>query len=180
MAASLEIKINDRALQRLAERARQVLGRRPSFKPLLNAIKGEMVTSTARRFETGTAPDGSRWRPSLAALAKRRQTLINDGHLRDSISETPPVVTPTSVEIGTNVPYAGIHQFGATIPPHTIRARRARALAIPGIGFRRSVKHPGGTIHARPFLGLSAQDETVIHNLTEDWMRKITARLHHA
>lgn len=177
MAASLEIKINDRALQQLVERARQVLGRRPSFKPLLNAIGLEMVTSTQRRFETGTAPDGSRWRPSLAALEERRQTLIKTARLRDSNTYN---VTSTDVEVGTNVEYAGIHQGGATIPPHTIRARRARALRIPGVGFRRSVKHPGGTIPARPFLGLSAQDETIIHNLTEDWMRKITARLNHA
>lgn len=177
MAASLEIKINDRALQRLVERARQVLGRRPSFRPLLNAIGLEMVTSTARRFETGTAPDGSRWARSITALREGRQTLIKTARLRDSITYN---ATSTDVEVGTNVEYAGIHQGGATIPPHTIRARRARALAIPGIGFRRSVKHPGGTIHARPFLGLSAQDETIIHNLTEDWMRKITARLNHA
>ena len=84
------------------------------------------------------------------------------------------------MEIGTNVAYAGVHQDGARTRPHTIAARRARALAIPGIGYRRKVNHPGSTIPARPFLGVSAQDQTIIHNLTEDWMRKITARLNHA
>lgn len=177
MGATLELKIDERELKKLVERARQVLGRRPSFKPLLSAIGLEMVTSTGRRFETGTAPDGSRWPRSLAALQEGRQTLIKTGRLRDSITYN---ATSTDVEVGTNVEYAPPHQFGATIPPHTIRARRARALRIPGIGFRRSVKHPGSTVPARPFLGLSTQDETIIHNITEDWMRKITARLNHA
>jgi len=177
VAASLEIKINDRALQRLVERARQVLGRRPSFKPLLNAIGLEMVTSTQRRFETGIAPDGTRWARSLAALRESRQTLIKTARLRDSITYN---ATSADVEVGTNVEYAGVHQTGARTRPHTIAARRARALAIPGIGYRRRVNHPGSTIPARPFLGVSAQDQTIIHNLTEDWMRKITARLNHA
>ncbi len=177
MGATLELKIDERELKKLVERARQVLGRRPSFKPLLCAIGLEMVTSTGRRFETGTAPDGSRWPSSLAALQEGRQTLIKTGRLRDSSTYN---VTSTDVEIGTNVEYAGVHQDGAQTRPHTIAARRARALAIPGIGYRRKVNHPGSTIPARPFLGVSRQDETVIHNLTEDWMRKITARLNHA
>lgn len=177
MGASLELKIDSRELQRLVERARQVLGRRPSFRPLLTAIGQEMVTSTARRFETSTAPDGTRWKPSLAALQEGRQTLIKTARLRDSNTYN---VSSTDVEVGTNVEYAGVHQDGAQTRPHTIAARRARALAIPGIGYRRKVNHPGSTIPARPFLGVSRQDETVIHNLTEDWMRKITARLNHA
>ena len=177
MGATLELKIDERELKKLVERARQVLGRRPSFRPLLTAIGQEMVTSTQRRFETGTAPDGSRWVRSLAALREGRQTLIKTARLRDSNTYN---VTSTDVEVGTNVEYAGVHQDGAQTRPHTIAARRARALAIPGIGYRRKVNHPGSTIPARPFLGVSRQDETIIHNLTEDWMRKITARLNYA
>ena len=81
------------------------------------------------------------------------------------------------MEVGTNVVYAAIHQFGGIIPPHIIRARRARALRIPGIGFRRAVHHPGGTIPARPYLGLSDTDERVIQDLTEDWLRKKLAKM---
>ena len=105
------------------------------------------------------------------------QTLIKSGRLRDSIAETGPQLTARSVEVGTNVVYAAIHQFGGIIPPHIIRARRARALRIPGIGFRRAVHHPGGTIPARPYLGLSDTDERVIQDLTEDWLRKKLAKM---
>ena len=177
MATSMEIRLNDRALQQLAERARRVLGRRPSFKPLLRAIGLEMATSTNRRFETSTAPDGSKWPRSLAAALEGRQTLIKTARLRDSNTYGP---SSASVEWGTNVEYAGCHQDGVLIPPHTIRARRARALRIPGIGFRRAVKHPGGVIPARPFLGLSAQDENIIRDLAEDWVTKLAARLSRA
>ena len=51
------------------------------------------------------------------------------------------------------------------------------ALSIPGIGFRRAVHHLGGTIPARPYLGLSDTDERVIQDLTEDWLRKKMAKM---
>ena len=74
--------------------------------------------------------------------------------LRKSLWSTRAIVKGTSVisSIGTNVRYARIHEEGGTVPPHTIRARRARALRFSIGGktiFRRSVKHPGSKIPAR-------------------------------
>ena len=77
----------------------------------------------------------------------------------------------------TNLEYATIHQFGGNIPPHVIRARRAKALRIPGIGFRKSVQHPGSSMPARPYLGLSDMDEKVILDLTERWLRNRIAQM---
>ena len=174
--ATLEFTFKDEEVQAMARRFREQLTR-VRFRPLLAAIGNELVTSVSRRFETGTAPDGSRWPESLRARLTGGQTLIRTGRLRDSIAETGPQLTARSVEVGTNVVYAAIHQFGGIIPPHIIRARRARALSIPGIGFRRAVHHPGGTIPARPYLGLSDTDERVIQDLTEDWLRKTMAKM---
>ena len=173
---TLEFTFKDEEVQAMARRVREPLAR-VRFRPLLTAIGSELITSVSRRFETGTAPDGSRWPESLRAKMTGGQTLIRSGRLRDSIAETGPQVSARSVEVGTNITYAAIHQFGGIIPPHDIRARRARALRIPGIGFRRAVHHPGGTIPARPYLGLSDTDERVIRDLTEDWLRKKLAKM---
>lgn len=53
-------------------------------------------------------------------------------------------------------PYAAIHQFGGTTKPHVIRARVAKALAVPGRGVFKSVQHPGSVIPARPFIPIDA------------------------
>ena len=164
--ATLEFTFKDEEVRAMARRFRERLAR-VRFKPLLTSIGNEMVTSVSRRFETGTAPDGSRWPESLRARLTGGQTLIKSGRLRDSIAETGPQLTARSVEVGTNVVYAAIHQFGGVI-----RARRAKALRVPGIGFRKSV-----TIPARPYLGLSDTDARVIQDLTEDWLRKKLAKM---
>ena len=163
--ATLEFRFQDEEVRAMARRFREQLAR-VRFKPLLTSIGNELITSVSRRFETGTAPDGSRWPESLRARLTGGQTLIKSGRLRDSIAETGPQLTARSVEVGTNVVYAAIHQFGGIIPPHIIRARRARALRIPGIGFRRH--HPGPAVsgpfryrrarHPGPHRGLAAQE----------------------
>lgn len=78
-----------------------------------------------------------------------------------------------SATVGTNVVYARIHQFGGTTRPHTIRAKSARALAIPGIGFRKSVQHPGSHIPARPFLAISQSGEAKIIRAGEAFLRGV-------
>lgn len=173
---TLEFRFRDEELQAMARAMRERLSR-IRFQPLLTAIGNELVTSVSRRFETGTAPDGSRWPESLRVKHKGGQTLIKSGRLRDSIAGNGPQVTARSVEIGTNLEYAAIHQFGGNIPPHVIRARRAKALRIPGVGFRKSVNHPGSSMPARPYLGLSDTDEKVIQDLTERWLRNKIAQM---
>ena len=169
--ATLEFRFQDEEVRAMARRFRERLAR-VRFKPLLTSIGNELITSVSRRFETGTAPDGSRWPESLRVKMTGGLTLVENHRLWDSISDTGAQVSSRSVEIGTNVEYAAIHQFGGVI-----RARRAKALRVPGIGFRRAVHHPGGTIPARPYLGLSDTDERVIQDLTEDWLRKKLAKM---
>lgn len=114
--ATLEFTFKNEEVQAMARRFREQLAR-VRFRPLLAAIGNELVTSVSHRFETGTAPDGSRWPESLRARLTGGQTLIKSGRLRDSIAETGPQLTARSVEVGTNVVYAAIHQFGGIIPP---------------------------------------------------------------
>lgn len=96
--ATLEFRFQDEEVRAMARRFRERLAR-VRFKPLLTSIGNELITSVSRRFETGTAPDGSRWPESLRARLTGGQTLIKSGRLRDSIAETGPQLTVRSVEV---------------------------------------------------------------------------------
>lgn len=133
--------------------------------PAMRAI-GEIVTeSTKQRFSDSTAPDGSRWKPNAPAtvlgmlnqisgayakksgrLTKKGATavmgkkpLVATGILQDTIGYNL-INGGDGVEIGTNR-FAGEWDGGAAV--HQFGSRN-------------------GKIPARPFLGLSADDETDI------------------
>lgn len=109
---------------------------------------GELVKlSVKRNFEAEGRPQ--RWPKSRRAQEQGGQTLSHTNNLRNNFSHR---AGPFAVEIGTNVQYAAIHHFGGVI-----RAKRAKALAVPGIGLRRSVRMP-----ARPFLMLQDQDKALM------------------
>ena len=78
---------------------------------IMDRIGRYLVASTLRRFESERAPDGTPWLKSARAVAEGGQTLTDSGRLRRSIAH---VVTDggRAVEVGSNVVYAAIHQFG--------------------------------------------------------------------
>jgi len=65
-------------------------------------------------------------------------------------------VTNESVEIGSSLPYARIHQLGGVIRPKT-----KKALCVP-MGGGRFLLLKSVTIPARPFLAIQKEDEQVI------------------
>ena len=69
-----------------------------------------LVASTVLRFERGTGPDGEPWKPSRRALEEGGQTLVDSARLRNSMTH---VASADGVDVGTNVVYAAIHQFGS-------------------------------------------------------------------
>lgn len=133
--------------------------------PLLAELGEYGLRSTRARFKTQTAPDGIAW----AALQpwyqkeKRRnknRILTLNGYLRGQM--TWQLVGDRTVEIGSNLPYAAVHQFGATIKP-----RAAKVLMFRG-HVAKSV-----TIPARPYLGLSDEDRSEIVGRTLEWLQRI-------
>lgn len=133
--------------------------------PLLAELGEYGLRSTRARFKTQTAPDGTAW----AALQpwyqkeKRRnknRILTLNGYLRGKM--TWQLVGDRTVEIGSNLPYAAVHQFGATIKP-----RAAKVLMFRG-HVAKSV-----TIPARPYLGLSDEDRSEIVGRTLEWLQRI-------
>jgi hypothetical protein len=67
-----------------------------------------------------------------------------------------------SVSVTSDAPYAAIHEYGGTIPAHTILPQSARALAFPWRGqprFFKRVQLPAVAMPERSFMR-SALDET--------------------
>ena len=115
----------------------------------LNKKIGEvLVSSTKKRFEDETAPDGTKWPKSYRAAARGGQTLSDKGHLKNSIDYQ---ASATKVEVGTNIKYAHVHQEGMEI-----KAKNAKSLRFRGVGGW--VKKKKVTIPKRPFLGISDKD----------------------
>ena len=145
-------------LNAIEKRLGEMVTRLGNLTPLMDRIGMAIETTTAERFEAGFAPDGTPWKRGRKTSGK---TLIRDGFLKASITHN---AGPSSVEIGTNKIYARIHQYGGTI---SAKSGGFLKFKIPGLGFV-SVKDV--TIPARPFLGVSAEDEDEIEALTADYL----------
>lgn len=93
-------------------------------------------------------------------VAQRAQNLapIDTGRLKRSITRGKPYNSRRgrAIDVGTNVEYARIQEFGGTTPPHEITPRVKKALAFPGPSGEtfvvKSAQHPGSVIPAQPYL----------------------------
>lgn len=149
------------ALGRLA-----AIGERP--RRLLAVLGERLVNSTKERFATNLAPDGASWAPLNPAYAEIRTPkpiLVQSGTLRDSIHAE---VGTSFVRVGSSMIYAGVHQRGAVI-----RVKSARSLdfvlgAPPFLVRVKSVRIP-----ARPYLGISAEDEAAIIEDTVAFVERV-------
>lgn len=156
---AIEIGLQDvlalAALDRLADKGR-ALG------PLMERIGFSLVSQTLQRFEDQHGPDGTPWQPSQRAIEHSGQTLKDSEVLLASITH---VAGSDSVEVGTNVLYAAIHQFGGRIEP----------VSAPALRFRIGdawVTTDHVDMPARPYLGLGADDPAEILGLTAAWLEE--------
>lgn len=141
----------------------RLLGGITNPRPLLEELGEYELRSTRGRFKTQTAPDGSAWAP-LQPWYKREKRrnkeriLTLNGFLRSQLVWQ--MVGERTVEVGSNLVHAAIHQFGGVIRP-----RAAKLLMFRG-HVAKSVDIP-----ARPYLGLSKEDERELVERTLDWLR---------
>lgn len=128
-----------------------------------------MVSSTRERFRTSRDPTGKPWQALSSTTVKmgfkkkdykksgglkkgvaereaKRKILVQDSFLKNSITSDP---RDTQVAIGSNKPYARIHQEGG-------QAGRGKKVTIP----------------ARPFLGVSSGDQREIERLTAKFIEE--------
>ena len=110
------IKIDVRAdeTQKLLSELQKRTG---NIKPAMEGIGQILVSNTQQRFVDQVDPDDLPWKElSAVTLARRRkagsgaQILRDTGRLASGITYK---VVGGTVELGTNVVYAGTHQFGA-------------------------------------------------------------------
>tara|TARA_R110000787_G_scaffold168855_6_gene281575 strand:- start:5847 stop:6299 length:453 start_codon:yes stop_codon:yes gene_type:complete len=145
--AAVEINANVKGTEVVERRLAKMLRGVEDLEPLMDEIGGILVASTQHNFERGRAPDGTAWLPSERATNEGGQTLIDSGILLTSITHN---ADRDSVEVGSNMVYAGIHQFGGA-------AGRNGATKLP----------------ARPYLGISTGDAFEIEAAAEDYLAEL-------
>lgn len=197
----ITVAIDDKAVMAALDRLVAAGG---NLAPVMPAIAGAVVTSTQRRFEAEAGPGGEKWQPfaksTLARMSKRRRTrpfLLRDKVSPGLYSSIHAETTDTSAEVGTNLRYAAIHQFGGDVKQterqqtSTFRyanegagrtkeglrvgskLRFARASTRAKSKHERSFAIPARTIRipARPYLGVDASDQAEILAIIEDFYR---------
>lgn len=149
--------------------------------------------ATQGRFKSQTAPDGTPWAPLQPAYARRKKyqkdkILTLRGYLRSTIRYQ--VEDAQSVSVGTDRPYGRIHQLGGTIDfaarSQLVRLRKVRIQREDGTSYtairfakakHKRAEQKWGTnatgwqvnMPARPYLGVSAEDETALADILRDW-----------
>lgn len=125
---------------------------------LLEVLGALVEMQTRRRIEEEkTSPEGADWAPNRAGTS----ILLETGrHLRDSIGY---VVSGDQVEIGAAWEFAHVHQGGATIKPKD--ANRLVFRVGNHVIFAKEV-----TIPARPFMGVSSDNEQELVEAVESWL----------
>lgn len=166
------------------------LGERP--RSLWEAIGNYGETSTRLRFKNQVGPDGKPWKASERARRTGGQTLVLSSRLLRSIGHTS---SASGAEWGTNVVYAGIHNFGGKIDRAAFSSWTRLRTDARGRLLRQSAIREGGsdrlavfarathkraverrytvgaysiTMPARPFLGVNDQDAAEILQLAND------------
>jgi phage virion morphogenesis protein len=167
----IEIKVDNKnviaAIERLAKAT-------ANLRPALLAIGEDLVVSTKKRFETSTAPDGTRWTPNSqstylqhlgsaksnhrkdgrinsrgAAKVMGKRPLIGIGTLSQQIYSN---VDGNGLQVGSTMEYAAMQQFG---------------------GKKSMFPHLWGDIPARPFLGISDADEQNIISVVNNYLSRV-------
>lgn len=160
MAATLRLEAELLGASSVGAAFSELLMRMGDLTPVMDEIGAAMVDSTRQRFADGVGPDGQSWSPSMRARLEGGQTLVDRRRLEGSLTHAPSRV---EVSIGTNLVYAGIHQFGGRVQAKSARKMRFR------VGGRWATKQ-AVEIPARPYLGISDADGNEIEAILADWL----------
>jgi len=125
----------------------EILRRGQNLRPALEMIAEEVLQpSTRERFDTEEAPDGTKWMPLSPEYQARKKKnadkiLTLEAFLRESFF---PEISDTQLLFGTDKIQAATHQFGRPVGD--------------------------GEIPARPFLGISDDDERHIIDILQTFL----------
>lgn len=135
----IEIEINN--AQQIASILDKLANAAQDRTPLMRSIAGTMESAVLQNFDVGGRP---KW---LGLKYRQGAPLVDTENLMNSITS---YYDNNIAMVGTNEPYAAIHQFGG-------KAGRGRKVDIP----------------ARPFLVLTPQDEDDILEDVQAYFRSV-------
>ncbi len=138
-----------------------------NLRPVLGELGELMVESTKQRFQSSTGPDGLKWKENSQVTKERAAGAFSNrrpGARASRIANKKPLIgeskalsttifyraTDDTLEWGSPMEYSATHQFGAS------KGAFGKT--------RRNSPIPWGDIPARPFLGLSADDEVTVRD----------------
>lgn len=129
------------------------------FKRMHKQVGEALVSNTQLRFMDQQTPEGIPWRPT-----QRGGHILNKrGLLSSSVTYR---ATDKLVEVGTNSIYAAIHQFGGVI-----KAKNKKFLKFKTS--RGWVQKKKVRITARPFIGISKEDQQDIETIFQNEVKRI-------
>lgn len=164
----INVELKDEDVQRALQQAARAL---TDMTPLMQELGEMLVESTKARFPKGVGPDGETWAPKSQVTIdayRRREAKGQNTHLDFRplfgpsgmlFSQIHYEATADSIEIGSNMIYAAVMQFGAAKGAF---GKDSRGHSIPW-----------GNIPARPFLGISATDRGNIVAAVEEWLGRL-------
>ncbi|WP_140919130.1 phage virion morphogenesis protein [Limnobaculum xujianqingii] len=118
-----------------------------------------LLNSTRRRFEVGMGPLGEQWATnSPVTLANKRDPRPLIGDTRSLSTQISYTSDADHVLLASLMEYGGTQQFGAK------KGQYGQT--------RHGVPLPWGDIEARPFIGLSPEDEEDILDLLERYLAR--------
>jgi phage gpG-like protein len=170
----IEVKLEDEKVQKAFAEA---MASASDLRPLTQQLGEVLIETTKKRFDTSTAPDGSRWEPNSPATylrylsafktsfdkdtgritskgrnrAMKKRPLIGEGQRWGSLSYTISYEAGASyLDIFSPKNYSAVQQFG-----NPNNRMFGGALA---------------PIPARPFLGLSSEDKGLIEHHARSYL----------
>lgn len=149
--AGTRIEIAVDGLEAAASRLTELAEKGQHLGPLFNDIGEMLLYSHKQRNAQGIAPDGTPWAElseTTQGLKPRHQTTplrLNDILLTQLLYQA----DDDSIDFGSNMVYAAMQQFGGKTSPKSMI--------------------PNKLIPARPFIGLSDEDEQAILEMVAEY-----------
>lgn len=189
----IEIEIDDSRFGAVLDR---LVGAMANITPVMSEIAGIMADAVEENFAQEGRPKWLGLKPSTLAarvggelkpgrgkfksgawsiqlgqrVAQSVKILQRSGRLASSIVQS---FDATSAQVGTNVVYAAIQNFGGQTKAHTIVPKNKKALHFGGV-FAKKVNHPGSKIPSRPYLTITDSDGFTIEETVSRYLQKIS------
>lgn len=141
MAGKTGVSLNWGGFDKALGKAAHKLG---DTQALMESVGEALRSGTIERFDAEEDPQGKKWKPSARAMAGGGKTLDKESHLKDSIDYA---ATSDKVMVGSNLPYARIHQLGG-------KTGKGHKVDMP----------------ARPYLGVSEEDMDEVRETMADFL----------